>query len=330
MTDLLGRLHEAQRGTRWWWRVVWWTVLLPVAIVALSAAQLTGRPRLVGYGVAVVVALVFVSVATPDPREESGDPVGGRAPDTSVPTSSVPGTPITTTTSSTTTTTAAPTTTATARTETTTTMSPEGGATTVARIVDGDTLKVADGESVRLIGIDTPETVDPRTAVECFGSEASARLAVLLPPGSAVRLVHDVERTDRFGRTLAYIYRIDDNLFVNEAMVLDGYAVAATFPPNVRFASRFVELERAARDANAGLWSSCGGADAPATTAPRPEEAAPFAGPGGCDASYPGVCIAPAPPDLDCGDVPHGNFEVVPPDPHGFDGNYDGFGCESG
>ena len=198
----------------------------------------------------------------------------------------------------------------------------------VARIIDGDTLEVADGESIRLIGIDTPETVDPRTAVECFGSEASARLTTLVPPGSAVRLVHDVERTDRFGRTLAYIYRIDDNLFVNEAMVLDGYAVAATFPPNVRFATRFVEMERLARDAGAGLWSSCGSADTPATTTPLGDVTLPQPASGSCDASYPGVCIPPAPPDLDCAEVPHSDFDVVPPDAHGFDGDNDGFGCE--
>lgn len=135
--------------------------------------------------------------------------------------------------------------------------SPPGEATTVERVVDGDTIVVAGGERVRLIGIDTPETVDPRRPVECFGKEASRHLATLLPPGEPITLEHDVERADRYGRTLAYVYRARDGIFVNEVMVRDGYANVATYPPNVAYVDRFVAAERAARDEGAGLWSAC-------------------------------------------------------------------------
>ncbi|MDP8927682.1 MAG: thermonuclease family protein [Actinomycetota bacterium] len=135
---------------------------------------------------------------------------------------------------------------------------PAGLATTVTRIVDGDTLYVADlPERVRLIGIDTPETRHPNKGVECYGREASARLAELVPPGTRVRLEFDVERHDRYGRPLAYVWRADDPLHVNLAMVRDGYAQAYTVPPNVRHSDQFVAAQREARDAGRGLWSAC-------------------------------------------------------------------------
>ena len=132
-----------------------------------------------------------------------------------------------------------------------------GGDVAVVRIVDGDTLVVTGGVRVRLIGINTPESVDPRRPVECFGKEASAALGRLVPPGTTVRLVHDVERTDRFGRTLAYLYRQPDGLFVNAALVEQGFAEPATYPPNVAHAGEFAALARHAREGRAGLWSAC-------------------------------------------------------------------------
>ncbi|HEY3240542.1 MAG TPA: thermonuclease family protein [Acidimicrobiia bacterium] len=127
----------------------------------------------------------------------------------------------------------------------------------VVRIVDGDTLVVTGGVRVRLIGINTPESVDPRRPVECFGKEAAAALARLVPPGTPVRLGYDVERTDRFGRTLAYVHRQPDGLFVNAALVEQGYAQPATYPPNVAHAGEFAALAQQARQGNAGLWSAC-------------------------------------------------------------------------
>ena len=203
---------------------------------------------------------------------------------------------------------------------------PAGDDTTVESVTDGDTIRVTGGVRVRLIGIDTPETVDPRTSVQCFGPEASARMKATLPTGTRVRLVYDVERLDRYGRTLAYVYRASDGDFVNAAMVRDGYASAYTVPPNVAHADEFVALQREARDANRGLWGACPvGAPAPAPAAPPPP-----ASTGNCDPSYPDVCIPPAPPDLDCGDVAYRRFRVVGSDPHRFDADHDGVGCESG
>ena len=138
----------------------------------------------------------------------------------------------------------------------------------VQRVVDGDTIVVAlssGDESVRLIGIDTPESVDPRQPVECFGKEAAAHTAELLPAGTRVRLVRDVEPRDRYGRLLAYVYRLPDELFVNLALAAEGYAVPLTYPPNVAHADDFVAAAGEARDDGLGLWSACGGADTPAS-----------------------------------------------------------------
>lgn len=134
---------------------------------------------------------------------------------------------------------------------------PAGDSATVERVVDGDTIVLAGGERVRLIGVDTPETKDPRKAVQCFGAEASAHTVALLPPGTAVRVVYDVERHDRYRRTLAYVYRESDGLFVNADLVANGYAQILTIPPNVTFVDEFRALQTEARDANRGLWGGC-------------------------------------------------------------------------
>lgn len=134
------------------------------------------------------------------------------------------------------------------------------GAAEVVRVVDGDTIVVRlDGaeERVRLLGIDTPESVDPRSPVECFGKEAAAHTAALLPPGTPVRLVRDVEARDRYERLLAYVYRIDDGTFVNLRLVEDGYAAVLTYPPNVAHADEFVAAAGEARESGRGLWSAC-------------------------------------------------------------------------
>jgi micrococcal nuclease len=204
---------------------------------------------------------------------------------------------------------------------------PAGDDATVTRVVDGDTIVVrVDGRvaTVRLIGIDTPETKDPRKPVQCFGREASAHTGELLPVGAAVRLAYDVERNDRYGRTLAYVYRVDRTAdagkgsFVNAALVRDGYASSYTYPPNVAHADEFVALQHDARDAGRGLWGAC-----PVTSEPEPEPTGD-----GCDPAYPDGCIPPPPPDLDCSDISERGFRVLAPDPHHFDSNGDGIGCE--
>ena len=131
---------------------------------------------------------------------------------------------------------------------------PAGGPLrSVVRVVDGDTVVLDGNEKVRLIGINSPETVDPRRAVQWYGKEASARAKALLE-GRRVRLEYDVERKDRYDRTLAYLFR-EDGLFVNMALVEEGYAFAYRYPPNVKYAERFREAERGAREGSRGLWS---------------------------------------------------------------------------
>jgi len=141
-------------------------------------------------------------------------------------------------------------------------VSRDGANATVVRVVDGDTVQVdIDGqrEKLRLIGIDTPETVKPDTPVQCYGPEASAFTKQLLPEGTAVRIERDVEARDDYGRLLGYVYRADDGLFVNLEIVAQGYASLLTFPPNVAHVDEFVAAARAAERANLGLWSACSG-----------------------------------------------------------------------
>lgn len=131
---------------------------------------------------------------------------------------------------------------------------------TVTRVVDGDTLVVdVDGEEdrIRLIGINTPESVDRNRPVMCFGKEASKHMAELLPEGTPIRIERDVEPRDRYDRLLGYVYRASDGLFVNLAMVEDGYANQYTFPPNVEHVDQFRSAANTARSAGVGLWSAC-------------------------------------------------------------------------
>ncbi len=150
------------------------------------------------------------------------------------------------------------------------TLSEEPGgyeAAVVVRVIDGDTVEVritdrVDGPgagratlnrifSVRLIGIDTPESVKPGSPIECFGKEASAATTALLE-GQRVRLVKDVEETDAYGRLLRYVYLEAE--MANARLVINGYAHAYTYPPDVRHSSLLQELEREAREAERGLW----------------------------------------------------------------------------
>ena len=142
-----------------------------------------------------------------------------------------------------------------------TTMSLEANATLVY-ISDGDTIGVdVDGteERVRLIGIDTPETKKPDTPVQCFGPEATAYTTSLLPKGTRLHLERDVEARDPYGRLLAYVYRVDDGMFVNLQIISQGYARPLTIPPNVAHADQFVAAARSAEAGNVGLWAGCSG-----------------------------------------------------------------------
>ena len=133
---------------------------------------------------------------------------------------------------------------------------------TLLEVVDGDTIDVkVDGieERIRLIGIDTPETKKPNTPVQCFGPEATAFTKSLLPAGTSLHVERDVEARDKYDRLLAYVYRSDDGLFVNLAIIDQGYARPLTIAPNVAYSDEFATAARHADATHVGLWASCSG-----------------------------------------------------------------------
>lgn len=130
----------------------------------------------------------------------------------------------------------------------------------VLDVIDGDTVELRIGrhsEIVRLIGIDTPETVHPTKPVECFGPEASAYLKSILPKNTDVFIQRDVEARDYYQRLLLYLYRASDGLFVNQHMVETGHAVPYPFEPNTAYARAFAAIGNDARTAAVGLWGTC-------------------------------------------------------------------------
>lgn len=221
----------------------------------------------------------------------------------------------------------------------------------VASVTDGDTIRVLmpDGtnEPVRLIGIDAPEDGS------LLDQEATEYMEELVL-GKEVRMVIDVSDRDRFDRLLRYIYVGD--LFVNEEMVRAGLAIAKRYEPDTAMALVLEAAQGDAESAALGLFSPAAPTTvattttvpattttaAPTTTTQLPTTTtlAPITtttvvatttttAQANCSLSYPDFCIPPPPPDLDCGDIGAKNFTVLSPDPHGFDGNNDGVGCES-
>ena len=178
----------------------------------------------------------------------------------------------------------------------------------VTRVVDGDTIKVRSRgfeDTVRLIGIDTPETRDPSEPVQCFGPEASARARRLLPPGRSVRLVTDdtQDTRDRYGRLLAYVYTPGTSGptgSVNHRMVRGGYARVYVYGGvRFRYADPFFRAQ-------------------PRGVVPSGR---------GCDPNYAGACVPLTSSDLDCADV-GSPVRVLGSDRHRLDGDGDGRGCE--
>lgn len=127
----------------------------------------------------------------------------------------------------------------------------------VIRIIDGDTFVINDGSpkgaTIRLIGVDAPESRNSRNKVKTeFGAVAKKYLEKMIA-GRRVRLEYDVDRTDQYKRTLAYVY-LEDGTFVNAELVKNGYANVMTVPPNVKYQELFLKLERRARSRGRGLW----------------------------------------------------------------------------
>ncbi len=137
-----------------------------------------------------------------------------------------------------------------------------GDTAKVTKVIDGDTIEIEFGGEkfkLRYIGVNTPETVDPRRKVECFGKEASNENKRLLQ-GAEVILEKDVSETDKFGRLLRYVYlKLDDGglLFVNDYLVRQGYAYASDYPPDIKYSGRFHQAQSEAREGGRGLWGKC-------------------------------------------------------------------------
>jgi len=133
----------------------------------------------------------------------------------------------------------------------------------VQTVVDGDTVIVTiDGieETVRLLGIDTPETGKGNRNAECFGTAASDFARELLPSGTIVLLTRDEETRDQYGRLLAFVHR-EDGLFVNLAMIEQGYASPLFFQPNTAMRESFEDAANLARREWRGFWPACGADD---------------------------------------------------------------------
>lgn len=139
---------------------------------------------------------------------------------------------------------------------------PNSNQARVLKVVDGDTIEVEISgviRKLRYIGVNTPETVDPRRPVQCFGKEASNENKRLLE-GKIVVLEKDISETDKYSRLLRYVYlKLDDGstLFVNDYLVRQGFAQVNTYPPDVKYADRFKAAEKEARENGRGLWSKC-------------------------------------------------------------------------
>lgn len=149
----------------------------------------------------------------------------------------------------------------------------------VTSVVDGDTIKVninGTVETLRLIGMDTPETVDPRKPVQCFGKEASNKAKELLV-GTKVRLEKDPTQgeLDKYGRTLAYIYR-EDGMFYNKYMIEQGYAHEYTYNTPYKYQAEFKAVQKSAQENLRGLWSptTCNGDTTSSSSQPTTTQSA--------------------------------------------------------
>lgn len=123
----------------------------------------------------------------------------------------------------------------------------------VEHVRDGDTLFLTDGRKVRLLGIDTPEVGEH---AECWGDVARERLRSLLPEGTRVRTVSDVQEADRFGRALLFLFT-DDGALVNLDLIRDGHAEAVVLPPNMLWSAELEAAEDEAQAASRGMWGAC-------------------------------------------------------------------------
>ncbi|NYB73867.1 thermonuclease family protein [Sedimentibacter hydroxybenzoicus DSM 7310] len=126
----------------------------------------------------------------------------------------------------------------------------------VIRVVDGDTLVVnfqGREEKVRLIGIDTPESVHPDASKNVEEGKIASNFTKDKLEGKEIELEFDVQERDQYGRLLAYVYL--DGVMFNKTLLAEGYAQVSTYPPNVKYVEEFTETQRTARENNKGLWN---------------------------------------------------------------------------
>jgi endonuclease YncB( thermonuclease family) len=203
----------------------------------------------------------------------------------------------------------------------------------VSSIVDGDTIQVQmNGQEykVRYIGIDAPESGT--------GNQASTATAAnsAMTSGQTIMMVKDQSETDSFDRLLRYV--VAGNGFVNYELVRQGYASAKDYPPDSACALNLATAMNEAQSNHLGLWIPTatspavivrGGIAGSTSEEIEDTEEETSSSTSNCDPAYPTVCIPSPPPDLDCGDVGFKRFQVLQPDPHNFDRDGDGIGCES-
>lgn len=187
--------------------------------------------------------------------------------------------------------------------------------------VDGDTIRVRLSEQelpVRYIGVDAPERDQP---LDDEASRANAGLVL----GQSLLLVKDSSESDPFGRLLRYVFV--GGVFVNETLVRTGWARPASYPPDTACDALFAAAQIWAQEYRLGGWDlDWAGQILPGRVLSAPETPVPAVG--NCHPAYPTICLPPPPPDLDCRDIPHRRFKVLAPDPHNFDGDKNGIGCE--
>jgi endonuclease YncB( thermonuclease family) len=202
----------------------------------------------------------------------------------------------------------------------------------VASVYDGDTLTLRSGQRVRLLQVDTPEL----GSGECYSRAARTALLSLMPIGSRVTLETDarLDRVDRYGRLLRYVHT--GSLNVNLQLVERGAAAPYFYGADRgKYAVRLMSNARRAKAARRGLWKACPGTVLDPDRAVDTDTSGPPTGnppsSGKCDPNYSGGCVPPYPPDLDCADIRAlgiGPVRVIGSDPHGLDGDGDGYGCE--
>jgi micrococcal nuclease len=199
---------------------------------------------------------------------------------------------------------------------------------TVTKIVDGDTIYVtyAEGSSerVRLLAIDAPE------ATACFGDDSRAGLASLVPVGSTIWLQREGRDRDKYDRLLRHAWYFGRGKYrlLEYELVRQGLALSHDYGDRSLYTGK---VERAMEEAEAsgtGYWGACGSANS--MSAPTTAAALGVRNLDNCSPAYPDACLPPGPPDLDCGEVSVRGFAVLPPDPHNFDRDHDGIGCERG